>query len=63
VRSLLLTHPFSQVISMHEFLPYRFQPRDPEKVYFCHLCHGKLLPGETFTLLAMVKKVLNIATA
>lgn len=47
---------FSLVNSMPEILPYRYTPRDPEKIYYCHLCHGKLLPGETFTLLAVVKK-------
>jgi hypothetical protein len=42
---------------MHETLPYRYQPRDPEKVfYFCHLCHKKLHAGEAFTLLAVVAK-------
>ena len=56
--SLLLRSPyFSQVIPMREVLPYRYQPRNPEKVfYFCHLCHKKLHVGEAFTLLAVVAK-------
>jgi hypothetical protein len=45
---------------MSEVLPYRFHLKNPEKAYFCHLCHGRLALGDRYMLLATTRK--GIAT-